>query len=359
MNKREFLGRIEVFCLCENELFVYDEITKGIYCIDTVSWSVRILLSREDIFQNKDVGDRAIRGILKKGNEIVLVPQYANREWIHYNLIDGKIERISHLDYEYIVVEVACCGNLFYLIPLRHCGFVLCGKSDNFLIQKVNIPPIDLSAYSETKIFGHCIDECSNVYFPIVSSDYYLAISEDKVTPYKAPCVLRSVSAYNNRVYLLPERGECFFAVNHASEKREEIEFDGSEASDFKRVIAIPGGALFCPTTGSHLYFYNDLKGEFKKIIFEGNHLVGELLYEVNCSYWTYYLKESGVVFLPLRYRYTEMDCNSEAGYERALLFEDDRLSDYYYSIMRNDLAHRGIVNEKQEHELNDFIALL
>ncbi len=359
MSNREFLGRVEVFCTDRNEVFVYDEITRGLYLIDNEARSVRVLLDRSKIYGTEDVNERGIRGIIKRGNELILVPQRANKEWIHYDLLNNSIKRSKHVDKEYNVVEVVCFENEFYLIPLGFRGFILYGDIASLEVREIEISSIGLPAFCGLNIFGHSVDSNSNLLFPIVSSYYYVTVSEHKARVLKAPCKLCSISKCCDELYILPQEGKSFFIKNLSSEENEEVCFENETANDYKRVIATPDGAFFCPSKGSFLVFYNREQQRFNRIILTGDHLEGEFMYDVNCSYWTYFIQENRIHFLPLRYRYTVVDCSGKDRDELPLILYDEDSTDNYYSMMRKRLSEMKILFERNDYELSDFLLLV
>ena len=112
----EFSGEIAKYCMDEDYIWFYDEISGGLYRLDKTIYIVDVLLTTMDIHQKEIF---PVRQIVKWENKIYIIPNNISHKWLVYNIEGKRLESVQVSSQSYEIGNAVGMGEWIYLIPAK------------------------------------------------------------------------------------------------------------------------------------------------------------------------------------------------------------------------------------------------
>ncbi len=358
----EFIGRFGISYKDGKIIYVYDEITHGLYKFELGARKVNLVLTPKDIHRNKI--DK-IRGISKSGNEIILIPSYLNSEWVFYNKENGKIRYKTPIKEKIRISGAVTVKETLYLIPFDiYNPLTIISLEDENKISLYNGWFSKDNLGNEVYYVWGAFSYNHTVAFPIVNSKQIIYINNKEVKPIEVeiPNPIHSICVYEDEFWVLPVIGKRLYMVNVKGNILKEINLsiEGMElsASDFVRVIATKESVFLLPQNGKSIFVYQKRTNQIVQIEGEGECLPGELFAQSHSvtPYWDFVIEDKMLHLLPSNERYKRIRLPGLWHSECKLWYGDNINHNMYWQMIAS--AKKACIfseGGKGEDTLNEF----
>ena len=335
MNKEmEFLGKIEVYYAEENSIWVYDGLTLGLYRIDIITKKIEVHLTPMQIHKNRVI---PIRGIIRKGKNIVLVPQYINDEWILYEIENKQITYMHVFDSPHQIAYVGQDNKIACLVPLNT-------NEPLFLISLGELKCIkEIKDWYGSDAKKHDVCACfptdfekGYMFIPIIHTNSVCRVNteEYKLITADIPAFIFSASIDRESIWILPDKGRFIYLIDQNGNMILEVNLareSGLESENFVQIIATEKYVFLFPYEGCCLYAYKKDEKRIVKIDAKAVSYWEKNLVQAPCSYWGGYSKNNILHLIPMRYGYAMVDMIAlEIANEKLICNESFSEEDYW-----------------------------
>lgn len=307
VRQQEFIGKSGFYVADEENVYIYDEVSFGIYKIYCTTNIVDLIMSYEQLL---GFGLSDVRDLKKYGNNLIIIPPETDIPWIIYDLESGEIKRNIPAFEKDRFDRALRINNDYYLVPVytteplyrfnEHCDFLekiehwYKGEKEECWMPTCNADEIIIPIHNTCKVLK-------------IHSDR--SIEEVR---FRNGIDIHMVVKAGGGTCILPWNGEKFFIIDENNEYKElkVINTDGNfmAMDQFIRVVPIKKGIILLPFVGKEVYLWRYGDKSFMPIKIESD------ISEQNCgiygggSYWGYADFENEVHLVPTKYRYAKID---------------------------------------------------
>ena len=355
----EFIGRFIRSYKDGEILYAYDEITHGLYSFSFDSKKVNLVLQPENIHRNS--ADKIV-GVAKGDDEIILVPNHLDSEWIFFDVKKETVRYDRPFEHRVYISGAIMIGTNLFLIPANTCNPIVVFSLDKMEAVKVFErwnKQMEEKNESPFWIWGaSSCDDC--VIFPIVESNCIGCVNAEdiRVITVDIPKTILSVSVYGDRIWVLPTSGEHIYEsdfrgniVNKVSLPQDGLKI---RAKDFLRIAAAGETVFLFPVYGGNICAYQCRENQVVELKQQKKYLKGRLYEENLTPYWTYVVEDKILHLLPCDYHYKRINISSLDSEEYSLSYGKNINYTRYWEMMGN--IQKECVLEKGESDLEDFL---
>ncbi len=367
--KNEFIGEIVKYCVDGEYIWFYDEISGGLYQLNTKSCIVEVVLTPMEIHQEKIF---PVTQILKWKNKVYLIPNNISYDWLVYDIVDKHLSSVLLSSQSYEVDIAENIGKWIYLIP---------EKTNHVLAivdaETLNVKMITTDWYRddnrELECWGYSLFE-DIILFPIIGTREIFRIQGEQIIKLSLQIkqLIYSISLNKDGIWILPSEGDAIFFVDENGEFIDSVDIwtNGyKEAAErFARIIAIDRYVYLFPKQGGEILVLETNKKKWTALGDKNAHFYRPLFQKTESvsTYWGYNYNEGRLYTLPLIYRYAEIIENKSLNYKvlryAATLMAQQYMSWVYWLNGRKKIyfAERGKESLKSfckialEHKITD-----
>lgn len=356
-----FGGSAIVFLKDNRTVWMYDFLSGGIFEINLDTHVVRTVC-----FLDEKLGDSCtkIQGMIKKSDELILIPNMINRDWTVIDIKTHSIRYIQGIGVETDILEVRQIGKNVYCLPFNtSMPAVMFGLSSQKNCDYVDVKTLMINGEYDGYVYGSFVDD-NKIYFPYVGSKrigviegmYCNVLNID--VPYNIVSVCK-----NEYLWVLTDAGNEIFGVDSNGNIIESVRiFDGKDyhkSNEFARIIALEKKQfVIVPYNKPEIFVYTGEEKMIKHSLDDAD-AWGILSDKVNCSFWEYFKEEDGLTLLPYRYNLSKYNINRETFDKIDLVWERENEYSYVEKIKSKEAYIKGIMNEKEKGSLRKYLDLV
>lgn len=359
VRQQEFIGKSGFYVEDKENLYIYDQVSFGIYKIHCVTNTVDLIMSPEQLLE---LGLSEVRDLKRCGNKLIMIPSETDIPWIIYDLENGKITRNIPAPEKNKFDQVLKISKDYYLMPVyttdplyrfnEHCDFV--EKIEHWYKGK------KAECWMPT-----CKD--NEIFIPIHNTCKAIKIHADKKIEeirYRNEIDIHMIDKMKLGICILPWNGEKFFIVDKNNKYTELTAIDANgdfvAMNKFIRVVPIKKGIILLPFAGKEVYLWLYGDESFMPLKIESN--ISEQNYGIygEGAYWGYADFGREVYLVPTRYRYAKIDIKTRVmnyyklEYGSTFSFQD------YARWEKNALKKKKIfLIEKSLKDLEEFLEIV
>ncbi len=356
--KNEFVGQFGILIKDGELIYAYDEITHGLYEFSLDCREVDMIISPESIHWN--MTDR-IMAILKNGNEIILVPQFLNSEWIFYDLKEKKIRYKSVMKKKIAISSAIIIESNVFLVPTHVYDPIMVLSLDDMKIMKIyeNWYGKNVDKTNGEILIWEAFPCEDFVTFLIVNTREVVCVSinEVRIITLDIPNPAHSVSICKDKIWILPISGEYLYAVNFRGKITDKINLNQTESgilpNKFIKIVAIEENIFLLPVYGESINVYQCGEKQIVKIETKGKPLKGRLFRRDAVSYWGVLVENEILHLLPCNYPYKKIYLNSLKCEEYNLCYGKHIDYTQYWDMAWH--VQKDCIVEKEKSDLEDF----
>lgn len=359
----EFFGRIVRFYVENDTIWAYDELSMGLYEINLNTRRAELLLTHLQIHKDKC---RIICGLIKKENEIVLVPKTVDDNWVVYKIKEKEVSYIHPVLLKMQISELHQYENMAYMIPEKINDPICVISLDNMECVKqikhwYDIDDEDITSYS---CWGTSVNE-NGIYVPVVEKKYISKIRYDKTEFILAdiPESIHAISVSKDGIWILPMLGNYIYQIDQTGNLINCIEVNGNEENSvkqFARIISIEDYIFLVPFYKKDIYVYRKIKKDFLKISSKTKLHNCAISMKINSDYWGFYINNKTLSLLPLRYRWTMIDLQTLEITDTQIVCKDNYVNeDLKLYLWKNKTSKYLMFNDNGDNALDEYIQLV
>lgn len=356
----EFVGRFGISYKDGKIIYVYDEITHGLYKFTFEQRQVMLVLSPYNIHRN--TSDR-IQGISKIGNELILIPSHLNSEWVFYDVKKSRIRYASPVSDKVSISDAITIKRNLFLIPSDIYNPIILisldnmrqvKKFDNWYIQNTEKIKIGVSIWG-----AHSLG--NQIVFPIINSNCigYLNTEKANTISLNVECQILSASMSENRIWVLPTSGEYIYAANFKGEITDTVNlFETNHpvlASDFIRIVVIDRSVFLFPVYRKNIFVYQIDEKKLVEIKTKVRPLWGSLFAQDLIPFWNFIIENKRLHLLPCDYQYETINISSLKSDNYSLYYKDN-ISEYWRLI---EYKWKDQIFREKEDNIEQFLLFL
>lgn len=359
IKSNEFVGRFGISYKDGEMIYAYDEITHGLYRFTLSERKVTLVLSSASIHRNTD--DR-IMGISKSGNEIILIPLFTDSEWIFYDTKTEGVRYASPVQDRVRISSAHTIGSNLFLIPSAIYNPIIILTLNGMKIIKTYENWYKNKSDMGTFIWGASSYD-DFVVFPVIDSNTvcYLSIEEMRIITLDIPHAVLSVSAFKDKIWILPISGRCIYAINLNGEIVDKVRLFHSEqktsAGNFIRIVAAEENVFLLPVYGENIYIYQYRKKCFVQLEAEETPLWGGLFAESRLSYWESIIEDRTIHLLPGDYQYRRIDIDTLESESNSFQYGYNINNDDYMKMLEE--IYKIYSFRERKSDLEDFFRFI
>lgn len=361
----EFPGKIGYLYAEDNYIWVYDELSKGLYEINLDTMYIKIILDPIQIHKFKDI---KIIGIVKRNKDIILIPQLTSDKWIVYETENRLIKYLTPIQPGYKIGEVQQNGDIVYLLPpsTNEPIFLLSLENMNCFKQIFNWYKRNKKIEKIYSCWGSSIDG-TDVVFPIIKTNYICKVNKNGAEFLEVNITnpIVSVSVNLNNMWVLPTKGNYIYSVNMMGEIKNSIELSeyfGLSADKLVRIIALKSCVLLLPSEGNSIYIYIEFKKQIVKLDAEIRTGIEKLWeYIGNCPFWNYYIYKEKLYLLPIEHCNLEINLLTFKSIKNKLILNDPISENNYWkwALLLRKKKKMIYLKDYGDEAINNFIRLI
>lgn len=355
----EFIGRFSVSYKEGDFIYAYDIITHGLYKFTLSLRKADLIITPESIHQyTKDM----IMGISKTGDEIILIPQFADEKWIFYNEQEKKIRYEKVLDSKVCITAVITLGSNLFLIPFNSNEPIII-VSLNFIKTIKIFENWNKNNEKKKSYIWSATSYDDLVFFPIVGSEKIVSVNCNEINIIVSDISdsICSISIYKEKIWILPTSGDNIYSIHFNGEVVDRIKLSSEKlkisAEEFCRIVVVEDSIFLFPFYDKKIYVYQLKRKELVSIASERNFFEGSLLARVNIPYWDFVIEKGILHLMPCEYRYMTINIDSLESREYALQYGNGINCNKYLIMIRNNKIDS--FNEKRNCDIRDFFQYL
>lgn len=359
----EFFGRIVRFYAESNTIWAYDELSMGLYEINLNTGRAELLLTHLQIHKDKCL---IICGLIKKENEIILVPKTIDDNWIVYKIKEKEVSYIHPISSKKQILEFCQYDNMAYMIPEKVNDPIYVISLDNMkYVKQINnwycIDDRDNTAYS---CWGACVNE-DGIYFPVVGKRYicYLKYEKTEFIMADIPETIHTIGVSKDGIWVLPMLGSHIYQIARTGKVINCVEVlkdEENSVKQFARIISTENYVFLIPFLKNSIYVYRKIKKDFIKISSRTKLPNAGITMKIDSNYWGYYINNEMLSLLPLRYRWSMINLQTLEILEKQIVNKGEYIKEYLKShLWKNKTNEYLIFNDNGDNALNDYIQLI
>lgn len=353
---KEFIGRFLAFYKDGESVYAYDEITHGLYKFTLGLRKVDLVIPPENIHKyTKDI----ITGISKRGDEIILIPQFVDEKWIFYDEKEKKIRYEKVVKSKVCMIDVITIASNLFIIPLNAYEPIIIVSLDSLNIIKIfeNWDKNNIGEIWCASTYGDL------VLFSVAGSEKIVSVNCNEINMIKPNIAdpIFSISIYKEKIWILPTLGDYIYSIDFNGDVVDRIQLPNTDlkisAKEFCRIIAVEDTIFLLPLYDKKIYAYQLKRKELVEIKPEGIILEGCLLERVTVPYWEFLIEKGILYFLPFEYRYMTIDISSLESKEYALQYGNNINSREYMKMIGG--IKIDSFAEKRKNDMRNFFQYL
>lgn len=359
----EFVGRFGISYKDGKTVYAYDEITCGLYKFELDLREVNLVLSFADICWGT-VGK--VRGISKKGNEIILIPSRIDLKWVFYNVIKGEVRYEMPVKEKICISDVITIDKTLFLIPADIYNPITVISLDNLKEVSLQNDWIDRDELKNGiyNIWG-AVSYDHIIVFPIIGSKQIVIINNKLINVIKVEIshLILSVCVYGDKLWILPMSGVYVYMANFKGDILDRVCLlkEGMEisASDFVRVIAIEEYIFLLPAYKRNICVYECKRNRILQMEGEKTSLPGGWLRQ-SPPYWGVIIEDKRLHLLPSSFPYKRVDLASFEISECKLRYGDNIEPDVYWKMVAYTQKKNVFIERKERNnDLEEFLEFI
>lgn len=357
--------RIAFSCIDQDTLWVIDEIVYGLYAVDKKTFETKCIIDSWNLFR---YGLFKPYGLIKwKEEYIVIIPQELQKRWVIYNKITGQVEykRVMEMECRGIFIGIDDATDQAYFCPVTKKDSIVIVNMRSFICTQIIkvLETDELDSHNTMTWKGICSEKY--ILFPqrekssIVRLDY--KSGQVKILESNIIEGIGDVDFYLGELWVLPIDGKKIYKINEDGEKVDSIDLIMScqniSASDFAKIIVQKNYIFLLPYNQCGIYVYNRAEKRFIKVP-EENYALPDKFQTRNMSYWGYYIDNNKICFLPMQYKYLQIDLDN-LHYEQKELYypcEWKENSEAFYCIWNHAIVMNDYMLETDINSQKSFL---
>lgn len=352
----EFIGRFVLSYKDGDMLYVYDEITHGLYKFSIYHKNVSLVISPETIQHSSF---NCIKGISKNENEIVLIPSSLNMAWVFYDVKEQKIRYSTVLKKNIRISGTITIGTNLVLIPFDIYTPIIIVSLNNMKVIKTYEKWNKLNKENTNFYIWGVSTNGEYVVFPVINSNYIgcMNIKGIRIITLNIPYSIYSISIYKDKIWILPTSGNYIYASDYNGKIVDKVDLTQTglmiSANRFIRIIAVRENIFLLPKYKGNVYVYQCKENQIIQVGEEETYLRGRLYEEELIPYWDFIVEDETLHLLPRDCRYKRISISSLESEECILCYGKNINYDKYWNLLACN--QKGIIYEKRENDLVDY----
>lgn len=358
----EFSGEIAKYCMDEDYIWFYDEISGGLYRLDKTIYIVDVLLTPMDIHQKEIF---PVRQIVKWENKIYIIPNNISHKWLVYNIEGKRLESVQVSSQSYEIGNAVGMGEWIYLIPEKTNHMIAIVDAETLKIKMI-ITNWYKNNIKKLECWGHSVFE-DMILLPIIDTGEIYQIQGEQISALRLYIKqsIYSISLSKDGIWILPGEGKSIFFINKNSEFIDSFEIqkieDENAAERFARIIAVDKYAFLLPKQGGQILVL-DTSNKSWTVLGNKEEAPFRSLYQKtrNLPYWGCYYNEGSLYMLPLQYRFAEINVENQSINYKVLRCADTLLEQQYISWVQwfHEKTKINMYVEWEKNSLKNFLEI-
>lgn len=355
--EKEFIGRLVFTHRVGETIYFYDLITQGLYKFILGIGEVNMTISPADIYRNMN---DTVRGILKRKNEIILIPMSIDSEWIFYDTKKKGVRCDFPINSRINISGAVTAGSNLFLIPINVDSPVIMMSLDTMkVVKKYEDWHKNIEGKMDYATIWGAYSYGDSVIFPVVFTNSVVCVDKEniKVLEVKIPNTILSVSTWKDRIWILPTAGDSIYITDMEGEIVERVNLSrietGVSVDKFVRIVATGEAVFLFPIQGEDICVYLSKKNQIVRIRTGASLLYGRLFEENRIPYWDFVIENETLHMLPCDCRYKTINISSLENEEYSLYYGKNIDHEKYWRTVKYDW--KDCVFEKERNNLEDF----